>query len=152
MNKDCISFAQVVEGDFEDFKRLRKSVMKEHYARQGLPWNEGYQDKRHRNLFDEEGLRAVMLGGVRIGYVGLRYDVQKDRVIFGRFCIEPAYQGKGIGSEAMKKIFADPICRSRTIFLEVLLKNPAVRLYERLGFARVREDDILACYEKESGS
>jgi ribosomal protein S18 acetylase RimI-like enzyme len=40
------------------------------------------------------------------------------------------------------------ICSGKKLFLDVLLMNPASRLYERLGFVKVREDEKLAYYER----
>ncbi|MFA5040495.1 MAG: GNAT family N-acetyltransferase [Bdellovibrionales bacterium] len=148
MDESDITFVPVTEADFDDFRRLRKSVMREHHDRHELPWDEREQDQRQRMLFDQEGLRAIKYKGSRVGYVGARYDPQKDQVELGRFCIASAYQGKGIGGATMRKLFAESAWQGKTWFLEVLLKNPVARLYERLGFVRTGDDGLLAYYER----
>jgi ribosomal protein S18 acetylase RimI-like enzyme len=148
MDESEIAFTSAGEESFEDFKNLRKSVMRAHVKRQGLEWDEVKEDKHHRELFDQEELRMIMHKGKRAGYVGVSYDAQKDRVVLGRFCLAAEYQGRGIGSTVMRKILSEAVWRGRTVFLEVLLKNPASRLYERMGFNRIGEDSELAYYEK----
>jgi ribosomal protein S18 acetylase RimI-like enzyme len=130
-----IAFAPVEQIDFEDFKSLRKLVILPHIERQGLVWDEASEDKYHRELFDAYGLRVVSYKGLRIGYIDVRYDPHEDHVVVGRICLMPAYQSMGI-------------CSGKKLFLDVLLMNPASRLYERLGFVKVREDEKLAYYER----
>lgn len=146
--EEDISFSPVCERDFEDFKTLRKSVMREHVERQGLAWDEEAEDRLHRELFDQEGLRTVLYKGKRVGYAGVRYEQEENRVVIGRLCFYPEYQGRGIGAAMMKKLFKEPICRKRKLFMEVMRANPAVRLYERLGFIRTGDDGKMIYYER----
>jgi ribosomal protein S18 acetylase RimI-like enzyme len=148
MTEDDIQFIPAVESDFEDFMTLRKAVMRPHVDRLGLPWNEEWQEAYHRELFATEGLHSVTYKGVRIGYVGMYYDVELDKVVLSRGCMAPEYQNNGIGTLAMQKIFKEPICQGRTLFLDVLLQNPAARLYERMGFVKIKEDETMAYYER----
>ncbi|MDX9689403.1 MAG: GNAT family N-acetyltransferase [Proteobacteria bacterium] len=145
-----VSFSEVQESDFEDFKRLRKQVIREHTDRQGLPWDEEAEDVYHRELFDAEGMRAVSFKGQRVGYVGVREDKANDTVVIGRLCIEPDFQNKGIGTQVFEKIFAELQNKGKRFFLDVLLQNYATRLYEQLGFIRVGEDDKLAYYQRSA--
>jgi GNAT superfamily N-acetyltransferase len=51
--------------------------------------------------------------------------------------VRPAYRGMGIGSALLKLLLSRADLRYPTVSLSVPLENPAVRLYERYGFAAV---------------
>ena len=141
-----IAFVSAAKSDFEEFRTLRKRVIREHVERLGLPWIEREEDEYHEKVFAIEGLRVVLHQNKRVGFIGVREE--EGAVIIDRFCIESRCQNKGIGTAVMKKIFDEPTCRGKTIKLDVLKKNPAIKLYERLGFVFVSEDDKLAYFQR----
>ncbi|MGB8360057.1 MAG: GNAT family N-acetyltransferase [Acidimicrobiia bacterium] len=51
--------------------------------------------------------------------------------------VEPGFEGRGIGSTMIRDLFADVIGEFPAVVLSARAENPAVRLYERLGFATV---------------
>ncbi len=53
--------------------------------------------------------------------------------------VDPKWRGKGLGRALMQAVFADlMLSPARRMFLEVDEQNmPAIRLYEKLGFARI---------------
>lgn len=141
-----ISFLPAIESDFEEFKSLRKSVMREHVERLGLPWNVWEEDEYHKEMFGVKGLRIILHKKLRVGFIGVREE--DGAIILDRFCIERRHQNKGIGAAVMQKVFEEPFCQGKTIRLDVLRKNPAIRLYERLGFVFISEDDKLAYFQR----
>lgn len=52
----------------------------------------------------------------------------------------PAFRGQGIGTELLKELIDIASQRYRGISLSVVGDNPAMRLYEKLGFQIVRPD------------
>ncbi len=52
----------------------------------------------------------------------------------------PEYRGKGIGTKLMDELFSLLQTRYAALSLSVSKENPAVRLYERLGFEIVKGD------------
>jgi ribosomal protein S18 acetylase RimI-like enzyme len=52
----------------------------------------------------------------------------------------PAYRGRGVGSDLLTRLLESAGAVYRSVSLSVSVGNPAVRLYERAGFARVHED------------
>jgi len=79
------------------------------------------------------------LDGERIGF--LIVAPHADGVIVERFCIEPAYQNRGIGTDVMNMALAEPEIYGKTIYVDVLHQNPAIHIYERLGFCRYTPED-----------
>jgi len=51
--------------------------------------------------------------------------------------VEPGYQGRGIGSTLIRDLFGEVVGEFPAVVLSARAENPAVRLYERLGFATV---------------
>jgi ribosomal protein S18 acetylase RimI-like enzyme len=51
----------------------------------------------------------------------------------------PEYRGRGVGSDLLSRLLKSAGEVYRSVCLSVSADNPAVRLYERAGFERVRE-------------
>jgi [ribosomal protein S18]-alanine N-acetyltransferase len=64
-----------------------------------------------------------------------------DDVELMTIAVEPKYRGKGVGEALLKACFEDLLMTpSRRMILEVAADNPAaLRLYGKLGFAKVSE-------------
>ena len=101
-----ISFLSTAESDFEEFKSLRKSVMRERVERLGLPWNEWEEDEYHKEVFGVKGLRVILCKARRVGFIGVREE--DGAIIIDQFCIDRRHQNKGIGAAVMQKVFEEP--------------------------------------------
>lgn len=60
----------------------------------------------------------------------------------------PEYRAKGIGSALLRELIEQCDQRKLPFRLQVLRTNPALRLYERLGFVRTEEDQIYIHMER----
>lgn len=56
----------------------------------------------------------------------------------------PEYRGKGVGAALMERLLEEAALRYEAVSLSVSKGNPARKLYERLGFEQVGEDDASA--------
>ncbi len=147
-----IRLVQVDPNDFDDFSALRKSVIRPHLVNQGLDWDDDTEDAHHHELFHEPGLFKIMSNDERIGYIGVN-DSSHEDVKISRFCIDPQYQGGGIGSHILTdKIFALPAFQGKNFVLEVLKENPALGLYESLGFEFSHEKENIFFYRRKAES
>ena len=54
----------------------------------------------------------------------------------------PAFRGKGVGSGLLRALLDDSDAVGRSVSIHVEHDNPALRLYERLGFVKVSEQGI----------
>jgi len=54
----------------------------------------------------------------------------------------PEYRGKGIGEELMQSLIEEATGGKKTVSIHVEQNNPAMHLYQRLGFKRVRDEGV----------
>jgi ribosomal protein S18 acetylase RimI-like enzyme len=63
----------------------------------------------------------------------------------------PEHRGKGIGGGLVRALIEQCNQARLPLRLQVLKTNPALRLYERLGFNRIGEDQIYIQMERQPG-
>ena len=73
----------------------------------------------------------------KIGFV--KFETTERELELIQIQIEPKFQNKGFGTNIIKKLI--DVEKGKTIKLSVLKTNPAVQLYERLGFKTINEDE-----------
>lgn len=54
----------------------------------------------------------------------------------------PDFRNKGIGTSLLQELQTEAAFSTRPLFLHVLPDNPAMRLYERLGFQQVEHTEL----------
>lgn len=64
-------------------------------------------------------------------------------------CIAPDFRGQGIGTMLIRDLLTEANVTRRVVGLQVTSHNPALRLYERLGFQRTGGDEVV--FEMTSG-
>ena len=91
---------------------------------------------------DLDASRVALVDGEPAGVCKLA--IRGDRGWIAGIGISPHHRGKGIGKELMRGVLAEASERGlREVWLEVLVQNePAIRLYEKLGFETVRELEV----------
>ena len=93
---------------------------------------------------DLEASRVAVVGGEPAGICKLA--IRDERGWIAGIGVAPAYRVRGIGETLMLGVIDEARARGlRELWLEVLVQNePAIRLYEKLGFERVRELEVWA--------
>ncbi|MEO6394184.1 MAG: GNAT family N-acetyltransferase [Pyrinomonadaceae bacterium] len=76
--------------------------------------------------------QMILVDGERVGL--LVVTERDDQLILKQIELMPTHQGKGIGSEVIRDVLKQASARGLGVTLYVLRSNPAVVLYERLGF------------------
>ena len=81
--------------------------------------------------------------------VGRLYiDHREDEIRLIDIALIPDYRSKGIGSGLLSEIIADAAKVKKPVRIHVEKYNPALRLYERLGFVRIGDTGVYYLMEK----
>jgi len=65
---------------------------------------------------------------------------EQDAIRLADIALLPAQRGAGIGGSLIGAVLAEAVQAHKPVRLQVLPGNPAIRLYERLGFAVIGEN------------
>lgn len=95
----------------------------------------GWDEAVSRMFFEQSWRkrRVVQVGGENAGWLELRPDGDK-WLYLAEIGLLPAYRNRGLGTRIIKDVFAYADAHGLDVELQVLVTNPARRLYERLGF------------------
>jgi ribosomal protein S18 acetylase RimI-like enzyme len=92
-----------------------------------------------RQRWELTQVRIIMLDGADVGW--LQSTSQADALFLAQLFVDGTFQRQGIGAEVMKQIINEAARADRAVTLGVVKTNPALRLYQRLGFHITHEDD-----------
>ncbi len=116
-----------------------------------LPWSEAEkavfldmqfaaQDAGYRQTYPDGRSLVVELDGEPIGRLFLARLPDELRIV--DIALLPGYRGRGIGRGLLRSVLAEGATEGRRVTLHVEPWNPALQLYERLGFAPVEMHGI----------
>jgi GNAT superfamily N-acetyltransferase len=92
-----------------------------------------------RQRWDVTQVRIVTLDGTDIGW--LQSFVKDEALFLGQLFVDKSLRGQGIGTKVVKGLIEEAASAGRAVTLGVVKTNPALRLYERLGFRRTHADE-----------
>jgi len=92
-----------------------------------------------RERWDVRQVRIITRGGTDIGW--LQSFVKDDALFLGQLFVDSALRRQGIGTEVVEGLIEEATNAGRAVTLGVVKTNPALRLYERLGFRTTHEDE-----------
>jgi ribosomal protein S18 acetylase RimI-like enzyme len=92
-----------------------------------------------RQRWDVMQVRIVTLDGTDIGW--LQSFVKDNALFLGQLFVDKSLREQGIGTELVKGLIDEAASAGRAVTLGVVKTNPAVRLYERLGFRTTHDDE-----------
>ena len=98
------------------------------------------QDRYYRQVYPDARFLVVVRDGVAIGRLYLAHLPDEIRII--DIALLPGYRGAGIGSRLLHEILAEADSGGLAVRLHVESWNPAMRLYDRLGFRPIGEPGI----------
>jgi len=74
-------------------------------------------------------------------------DFRKDEIRLIDIALLPAYRGRGLGSQILSSILSDGQSSGRAVRIHVEHNNPALRLYQRLGFKQIENHGVYILME-----
>ena len=102
-------------------------------------WDQGRQEAGFAEWFIPDEVSIITADGIDVGWMQRRRD--GDAIFLGSIYIVPAMQRRGIGTRVIQSVLDLAGRRRQVVTLAVMKINPAVALYERLGFRVTHEDE-----------
>lgn len=141
-----ITFRPIRDDDREFLARLYASTREEELA--VTPWSEEQKAAFLRQQFEAQHafyteqfadaeFSVILLDGEPAGR--LYVDRREDEIRLIDIALLPEHRGQGIGGELMRDLLAEGEEKGLPVTIHVERFNPALRLYERLGFRHVEE-------------
>ena len=133
-------------GDREFLYRVYASTRTEELA--VVPWDEAQKEAFLRSQFDAQSrwyhehytratYEVVLVDGEPAGRLYLHRGENEIRIV--DIALLPEHRGNGVGTALLSDILAEADAAGKRLTIHVERFNPALRLYERLGFS-VAED------------
>jgi ribosomal protein S18 acetylase RimI-like enzyme len=105
------------------------------------------QDTAYRETYPDASFMVIELAGTPIGRLyTTRLDGNELRII--DIALLPEHRNTGIGTKVIRMILADADRDGLVVSLHVELWNPALLLYERLGFRRAGANEVYVRMER----
>lgn len=102
-----------------------------------MTWDEARQRDSFASQWTLETTQIIVYRGRDVGWLDIQ--TSDAEFVLRQFFISPEHQGKGIGSQVLRRLLERSSETNAPASLTVLKNNPARRLYERLGFEVVDE-------------
>ncbi|MSQ47492.1 MAG: N-acetyltransferase [Deltaproteobacteria bacterium] len=72
----------------------------------------------------------------------------KDEIRIVDIALLPAYRGTGIGATILRDLFVEADAAGKPVRIHVERENPALRLYQRLGFVMIEDKGVYLFMER----
>jgi ribosomal protein S18 acetylase RimI-like enzyme len=105
------------------------------------------QSAHYATHYGDAALDVVLVDGERAGR--LIVSRARGRIVIVDIALLPEFRGRGIGSRLLAPIFAEADATGVPVTIHVERTNRARRLYERLGFAVVADDQVYLTLERQ---
>ncbi len=146
---EAVELRAIGPADMEFLYRLYASTRAEEMAL--VDWSEADKEAFLRRQFDAQHkyyveqfpaarLDLVLRDGEPIGR--LYVDRREDEIRLIDIALLPEHRGGGIGGTMMRELLAEARAAAKPVRIHVERFNPAMRLYERLGFERLEEQGV----------
>jgi ribosomal protein S18 acetylase RimI-like enzyme len=132
-----LTFRPALNQDFGYCKSIYFAEME--WIIRELHLDERAQAESFQQQWNQTQVRVITLNGIDIGW--LQSFPQGEDVFLSQLFIERSHQRLGIGTEVMKRLIKEAERLNQAMLLDVVKMNPAKRLYERLGFQIVGEEE-----------
>jgi GNAT superfamily N-acetyltransferase len=142
-----VAFRPALPEDFDYCERLYFVEMER--INRELKLDRDVQVASFRRQWDVTQVRIVTRDGADIGWL---QSATRDGTFFlGQLFVEAARQRRGIGTEVMNRLIGEATRTRQAMTLGVVKSNPAKRLYDRLGFCVVDDDERKFYMRREAG-
>ncbi|MBC8114767.1 MAG: GNAT family N-acetyltransferase [Candidatus Saccharimonas sp.] len=150
-----ISFRPIVEGDRETLYRCYASTRTEELS--VVPWDDEAKDRFLRMQFHAQSLhyekhypraqfQLILVDEQPAGRLYVDRWEKEIRIV--DITLLPPFRGQGIGSSILDSLIEESAAAGKPLSIHVEKNNPAMRLYERLGFRPIGEVGVYDLMER----
>lgn len=132
-------FERAADNDKPYFHALNRACYEEVVGRQFGPWDEDHQNRNFENKWRTQNFCKIFVGDQLVG--GLWVDDGPEVVQIREIQIHPDHQGRGLGTRILQSEIERIVATGKRIQLRVLFQNHAQRLYRRLGFTVIGQNE-----------
>ena len=137
MSEPAFTLRSAREEDVPFLLRLRETAMDPHHRAAGVFQTPAEMEERVRSHWDEAHVVEVQGRPAGLWKLWRRHDAWWILQVQ----LMPEHQNRGIGAALIRSLQAEARAAAMPLKLKVLKTNPALRLYERLGFVVVGDDE-----------
>ena len=147
--RDAITLRSMIADDLEFLYEVYASTRAEELAVTG--WDDAQKEQFLRMQFNAQHqyyqgqypdalYQVILWKDLRVGRLYVHRRTQEIGVI--DIALLPAYRKQGIGSLLLREVLIEGAAANLPVRIYVERSNPALNLYERLGFRRTRDTGI----------
>jgi ribosomal protein S18 acetylase RimI-like enzyme len=145
----------VEPGDEEFLYRVYASTRTEELA--VVPWDDdakeaflrmqfAAQDTWYHEQMPDASYQVVLVDGEPAGR--LYVDRREDEIRIVDIALLPEHRGRGLGTALLRELLEEADAAGKPVTIHLERFNPALRLYERLGFAQVEDQGVYLFLER----
>jgi len=127
-----ISRRQATAADREFVQAVHHRAYRDVVERQYGHWDETVQEKYFDIAWIAAAHQIILCDNLKCGYCSI--ESRADELFVDELVIDPAFQGRGIGTRIMEEVINEALARGLPVRLQTHLVNRAAELYRRLGF------------------
>lgn len=98
------------------------------------------QTAHYKGAYYDAEFWVIERDGTRIGRLYLHQQPSDMRIV--DIALLPQHQKSGIGTEILKTVMSEAAENGSSVSIHVEMFNPALKLYDRLGFRRVADQGV----------
>ena len=98
------------------------------------------QHKFYMEQFPDARFDLLLEGGKPVGRLYLDVRDEEHRLI--DIALLPEYRGRGLGRRLMQDVLDEAAQEGKLVRIHVEQNNPAMRLYDRLGFRKIEDQGV----------
>jgi ribosomal protein S18 acetylase RimI-like enzyme len=152
---EALTLRPIVDDDRDLLYRIYASTREDELAQ--VAWDESQKaaflqmqfDAQHRYYhenYPNAQFQIILLNGAPAGRLYLDRRAREIRIV--DIALLPEYRNRGIGSALLREILAEGQRTGLSVTIHVESFNPALRLYERLGFRKLEDRGVYYFMER----
>ena len=112
-------------------EQQKQAIIRMQYDAQRFQYDEGFPQAESRIILRGDRPAGRML-----------VDESESEITLVDIALLPEHRGSGVGTQLLNELLNRAVVARKPVRLHVLKSNPALRLYERLGFSRVDDESM----------